>query len=65
MKKKKIIIIVLIIVAIIILVAIILGIPLLNSNTDIYHDDGIQHIARAYGTFLNMQKKWWNSKYNF
>ena len=43
-------------VAIIILVAIILGIPLLNSNTDIYHDDGIQHIARAYGTFLNMQK---------
>ncbi len=33
---------------IIIVVACILGIPLLNSSLDVYIDDGIQHIARAY-----------------
>lgn len=35
---------------VIVLVACLVGIPLLNSNLDIYYDDGIQHIARAYGT---------------
>lgn len=35
---------------IIIFVVILIGIPLLNSKLDVYFDDGIQHIARAYGT---------------
>ena len=37
-------------VLVIFLVACIVGIPLLNSKLDIYYDDGIQHIARAFGT---------------
>ena len=40
---------------IIILVASILAIPLLNSKLNVYQDDGIQHIARAYGTFLSLK----------
>ena len=35
---------------ILVLVGLFLCIPLLNSNLDIYYDDGIQHIARAFGT---------------
>ena len=34
----------------IIVLAIILFIPTFNKNLDVYIDDGIQHIARAYGT---------------
>ena len=34
----------------IIALAIILFIPTFNKNLDVYIDDGIQHIARAYGT---------------
>ena len=36
---------------IIIIVSLILAIPMLNSKLNVYADDGIQHIARAYGTF--------------
>ena len=39
---------------IIIVVAAILCIPLLNKNADIYFDDGIQHISRAYSTKLSI-----------
>ena len=35
---------------ILILVGCFLCIPLLSSNTNVYADDGIQHIARAFGT---------------
>lgn len=42
-------------VIIIILVASLLGLPLLLHNLDVYQDDGIQHIARAYGTFLSFK----------
>ena len=35
---------------VIILVALIMGAPLLISNVDVYCDDGIQHIARAFAT---------------
>ena len=35
---------------ILILVGFFLCIPLLSSNTNVYADDGIQHIARAFGT---------------
>ena len=41
---------------VIILVAIFLSIPLFNSNLNVYVDDGIQHIARAYGTYLSFQE---------
>ena len=37
---------------VIILVSIFLSIPLFSSRLNIYVDDGIQHIARAYGTKL-------------
>lgn len=40
---------------IIVLVASILIIPLFKSDTNIYYDDGIQHIARAYGTFSSLK----------
>ncbi len=40
---------------IIILVASILAIPLLNSKVNVYNDDGIQHIARAYGTLVSFK----------
>ena len=42
-------------IGIILLVAIITCIPLLWSNLDVYFDDGIQHIARAYASFLALQ----------
>ncbi|MBQ7409840.1 MAG: hypothetical protein IJW20_00465 [Clostridia bacterium] len=35
---------------VIIFVAVLIGLPLLSSKLDVYYDDGIQHIARAYGT---------------
>ena len=35
---------------ILIAVAAILCIPLLNKEADIYYDDGVQHIARAFST---------------
>ncbi len=41
---------------ILIIVGCILCIPLLNSNTDIYSDDGIQHIARAFGTLSSIKQ---------
>lgn len=37
--------------AIILVIAIIISIPLLNKNFNIYGDDGIQHIARLIGTY--------------
>ena len=37
--------------AIILVIAIIISIPLLNKNFNIYGDDGIQHIARLMGTY--------------
>lgn len=49
-RKKK-----LIDIIVIILVASFLSIPLLRSNFDVYFDDGIQHIGRAYGTFLSFK----------
>ena len=36
---------------IIFIISIIISIPLLNNNFDIYVDDGIQHIARLMGTY--------------
>ena len=39
---------------IILIVAIIISIPLLQKDLDVYYDDGIQHIARAYATFLSI-----------
>ena len=40
---------------IIFLVALLIGIPLLNSKLDVYFDDGNQHIARIYGTLESMK----------
>ena len=37
--------------AILIIISFIMCIPLLKENVAVYHDDGIQHISRAYGTF--------------
>lgn len=42
-------------IGIILLVSIIACIPLLWKNLDIYFDDGIQHISRAYASFLAIQ----------
>ena len=39
---------------ILIIVGLILGLPLLNSYLNVYIDDGIQHIARASGTYFSM-----------
>ena len=39
---------------IILLFTVIMLIPLFNSNFNIYVDDGIQHIARAYATYLSI-----------
>lgn len=41
-------------IVILILVGCILCIPLLNSSVNVYYDDGIQHIARAYGTYISI-----------
>ena len=43
---------------VIIIVALLIGIPLLSSKIDIYMDDGIQHIARAYGTAESFRENW-------
>lgn len=40
---------------IILIASIIISLPLLKSNTDVYFDDGIQHIGRAYETYLEIQ----------
>lgn len=40
---------------VLIIVASIVSIPLLNSKLDVYVDDGIQHIARSYGTYEAMK----------
>ena len=42
-------------IVIILRAAIIISFPLLKSNIDIYFDDGIQHIGRAYATYLEIQ----------
>lgn len=39
----------------IIIVACILSIPILDEKLDVYFDDGIQHIARAYGTLQSFK----------
>ena len=44
-------------VLIILIASIIISLPLLKGNTDIYFDDGIQHIGRAYETYLEIQNK--------
>lgn len=36
---------------ILILITLVIGMPLLNSKLNVFYDDGIQHIARAYGTY--------------
>ncbi len=41
---------------ILIIVGCILCIPLLNSQIDVYSDDGIQHIARAFGTWTSIKQ---------
>lgn len=41
---------------ILIIVGCILCIPLLKSNINVYSDDGIQHISRAFGTLLSIKQ---------
>ena len=43
-------------IVIVILVGCILCIPLLNSNVNVYYDDGIQHISRAFGTYSSIME---------
>lgn len=43
-------------VLIIVVVTFFLCIPLLSSKLDVYTDDGIQHIARAYGTYTSIKQ---------
>lgn len=38
----------------ILLVSIIVSIPLFMKDLAVYYDDGIQHIARAYATYLSI-----------
>lgn len=40
---------------ILIIVASIVCLPLLSSNLNVYQDDGIQHIARAFGTYESIK----------
>lgn len=40
---------------IILIISIIISIPLIKNNIDVYFDDGIQHIGRAYETYLTLQ----------
>lgn len=40
---------------IIFLISLIICIPMLSGRLDVYADDGIQHIARAFGTFENIK----------
>lgn len=42
---------------IILISSIIISLPLLKSNIDVYFDDGIQHIGRAYETYLEIQNR--------
>lgn len=42
---------------IILIAAIIISFPALKDNINIYFDDGIQHIGRAYETYLEIQNK--------
>lgn len=42
---------------IILIAAIIISFPLLKDNINVYFDDGIQHIGRAYETYLEIQNK--------
>lgn len=44
---------------IILLVALLIGIPLFNSKVSVYYDDGIQHIARAFGTSEAFKENFW------
>ena len=39
---------------IILVVSIIASIPLLKKDLNVYYDDGIQHIARSYATYLSI-----------
>ena len=41
----------------IIIVALILAIPIFNKNLNIYYEDGIQHIARAFGTISSFKEQ--------
>lgn len=41
----------------IVLIALILGIPICSNKLDIYFDDGIQHIARAFGTLQSFKEQ--------
>ena len=45
----------------IIVVACILAIPIFDSKLDVYFDDGIQHIARAYGTLQSFKEQGLNA----
>ena len=40
----------------ILIVVIFLSIPMMRKNTDIYLDDGSQHLMRAYGTYQSMKQ---------
>ena len=40
----------------IVLVCLIIGMPLASFKLDVYYDDGIQHIARAYGTMKSLKE---------
>ena len=42
---------------IIVFVALILALPMCSSKLNVYFDDGIQHIARAYGTFQSIKEQ--------
>ncbi len=41
----------------IVLVSCIITIPVLSKNIDVYYDDGIQHIARAFGTLESIKEQ--------
>ncbi len=40
---------------VILIATMVLSIPLLWKNLDVYFDDGVQHICRAYSTYLSMK----------
>ena len=40
---------------ILILISYVIFLPMFNNDIDVYADDGIQHIARAYGTFESIK----------
>lgn len=41
---------------ILVIITLIISIPLFNNKLDVYFDDGIQHISRAYGTLKSIQE---------